>query len=530
MAGEEENIVGADRDGVVQGTDGADQIDTSYDGDPDGDKIDDGIAYSATVDDMVVGDEGDDVIKSGDGNDHVRGEGGNDKIWLGEGDDRGSGGAGDDTIFGQGGSDFITGGDGNDYLHGGADKDVIYGGKDDDTICGDEGDDQLYGGEGDDCVLGGEGSDEMLGGAGNDGMHGGKGNDRILGEAGNDTLVGGDGDDLLLGGDGDDAIYGGTGNDFMQGGHGSDNFYIGVSEDGPFHDTVNGGVDPSNPDYTGASNASGFDRLYVEGPVSVTLFDDDGNFVRTVDLEIGDNEHLQAQGLDDGIVTLSDGSTIKFSNIEKIHVVKEVNDPEECDKCICFTPGTQIATIGGLVPVDQLKVGDKVITRDNGYQEIRWIGRKRLSAGTLAMQPHLKPIMIRAGALGPDMPERDMMVSPQHRMLLTNAELMLHFGESEVLVPAKHLLDGKGVSRADAKGVEYLHVLFDHHEVILADGTWTESFQPGDYSLGSLDSEARAELHELFPELTDAEGQVAYAASRPTLKAREVEMRNALSA
>lgn len=544
-----ENEDGIVADGIVRGTEVADQIDENYTGDPDGDRVDDGVAYSPTVDDWVLGGEGDDSIDSGDGDDLVHGEGGNDTIssgegndhaqggdgddviHLGEGDDRGSGNAGNDQIYGQGGDDFLTGGDGNDKLHGGTGHDILLGGAGNDVLCGGDGPDQLYGGEGDDCVVGGKGDDVLLGDAGNDGLFGGQGNDQILGGEGNDVLVGGEGDDLLVGGDGDDVIFGGAGNDFMKGFHGSDTFKVGVHEDGPSHDIVNGGAKQTfETGLPGASNASGIDKLYLEGPVSVTLFDNDGNFVRSVDLAAGDEEDLQAQGLDDGIATLSDGSTVKFTNIEQICVVEEVTEPEDCDDCICFTSGTQIATIGGLVAVDTLKVGDKIITRDNGYQEIRWIGRKKVSAGVLAMQPHLKPVLIRAGALGPDLPERDMMVSPQHRMLLTNAELMLHFGETEVLVPAKHLIDGKGVSQANAQGIEYIHVLFDHHEVILADGAWSESFQPGDYSLSTLDQEARAELRELFPELENAEGQVAYAASRPTLKAREAEMRSAMRA
>lgn len=520
MAGTDDEIEqGRESDGIVHGTAVGDKIDDQYTGDPDGDQVDDGIAYDSEIDDWII---------AGGGDDDISGGAGNDVIEAGEGNDTVSGGPGDDKIYGQGGEDVLVGGAGEDLLLGGAGSDVIYGGDDGDHMGGGGGDDQMYGEDGNDCMSGGEGNDVMLGGAGDDKIFGGDGNDTILGGAGNDLLVGGDGDDLMIGNDEDDTFYGGAGDDFMKGFHGSDTFHVGVHEGGPSHDTVNGGANQTGEYHPeNGTNGSGVDKLYVEGPVSVTLFDDHGNFVRTIEMDVGDEEDLQAQGLDDGIVTLSDGSTVTFSAIEQICVVEEVPEPEEC---ICFTPGTQIATIGGLVPVDQLKVGDKVITRDNGYQEIRWIGRNELSASALARQPHLKPVMIRKGSLGTDLPERDMMVSPQHRMLLTNAELMLHFGESEVLVPAKHLVNDQNIGRVTTHGVEYIHVLFDHHEVILADGAWTESFQPGDYSLGTLDQDARAELRALFPELENAEGQVVYAASRPTLKARELEMRNALSA
>ena len=209
-----------------------------------------------------------------------------------------------------------------------------------------------------------------------------------------------------------------------------------------------------------------------------------------------------------GIVTFIDGSTMTFSEIENV--------------IPCFTPGTQIATPKGTVSVENLREGDKVITRDNGIQEIRWVGQKTMSAAKLDASPNLQPILIREGALGDGLPERDMWVSPQHRMLLTSARAMFYFGEPEIFVPAKHLLSKPGINRAQGGEVQYIHFMFDHHQVVLSDGTWTESFQPGDMSLAGLDSEARSELLEVFPEL--GRKGTLYPAARQTLKSFEANL------
>lgn len=161
----------------------------------------------------------------------------------------------------------------------------------------------------------------------------------------------------------------------------------------------------------------------------------------------------------------------------------------------CFTQGTLIATQLGERPVEHLNPGDRVFTRDNGVQELRWIGWRTLGWSELMRSPHLKPVVIRAGALGPGMPSRDLQVSPNHRMLVRDGR-----GE-EVLVAAKDLVGTPGVSTVDAMGVSYLHLLFDAHEVVLSDGAWSESFQPSDFAMGTFGNGARAEVLALFPEL-----------------------------
>ena len=115
-----------------------------------------------------------------------------------------------------------------------------------------------------------------------------------------------------------------------------------------------------------------------------------------------------------------------------------------------------------------------------------------------------------------------MMVSPQHRMLIEGARAEMLFGEPEVLVAATHLTTLPGIEQVPTYGVTYIHLLFDRHEIIRADGAWTESFQPADRTLSNMDSEQRAEIEALFPELTmDA---LTFQAARLSLKGYEARV------
>ena len=201
--------------------------------------------------------------------------------------------------------------------------------------------------------------------------------------------------------------------------------------------------------------------------------------------------------------------TINFTEIEEI--------------IPCFTPGTMILTDRGEVPVEALQPGDLVVTRDNGLQPLRWIGQRQLSRAQLLADPDLQPVRIAKGALAGEGPARTMLVSPQHRVLIEGARAELLFGETEVLVPAKHLVGHAEATRAlPEEGVTYVHILFDRHEVVLSDGIWTESFQPAERMLNAMDAAVRAELLALFPGLEA--GVNAYPSARLSLKAHEARV------
>nr|WP_281268144.1 Hint domain-containing protein [Pseudoroseicyclus aestuarii] len=187
-----------------------------------------------------------------------------------------------------------------------------------------------------------------------------------------------------------------------------------------------------------------------------------------------------------------------------------------------FTPGIMIATPRGEVPVEQLRPGDRVITRDNGIQEIRWAGRRDMGAAAFSKRPALRPVMIAAGALGNGLPEQPMMVAPGHRVLIANPQLHLYFAESEVLVAARHLLGRRGVHEVSLLSTTYLHMTFDDHEVVLSNGAWTECFQPGDHSV--IGSVQRRDLLELYPALETGSQSECPAAARRALDQNEARL------
>ena len=180
---------------------------------------------------------------------------------------------------------------------------------------------------------------------------------------------------------------------------------------------------------------------------------------------------------------------------------------------ICFAAGTQIRTQIGERPIEELAAGDMVLTMDHGYQPIRWIGSsKRAATGDLA------PILIRKGALGND---RDLRVSPQHRMLLQGWQAEMLFGELEVLATAKSLLNDQTILRDEGGEVEYFHMLFDTHEIIYAEGCASESFHPGQQGWKALDQATRDEILTLFPQLADGNFNDYGPAARMSLKHKE---------
>lgn len=179
---------------------------------------------------------------------------------------------------------------------------------------------------------------------------------------------------------------------------------------------------------------------------------------------------------------------------------------------ICFVAGTAILTPEGERAVESLSAGDRVVTRDHGVQRVRWVGRCRVPA-----RGRFAPVEFVPGAIGNARPLR---VSPQHRVLLVDWRADMLFGASEVLVAAVHLVDGRRVRQAEGGMVTYVHLLFDRHEIIYAEGAPTESFHPGPAALAGLDRATRAELLALFPELRETPGALA----RQSLRAHEAAL------
>lgn len=177
---------------------------------------------------------------------------------------------------------------------------------------------------------------------------------------------------------------------------------------------------------------------------------------------------------------------------------------EAVEGVVCFTPGTMLDTPDGLKPVEQLVAGDRVVTKDAGAQPILWAGSRNVSGARLYAMPDLRPVRIREGALDGNRPNGDLIVSPDHRMVVSGAAADSLWGESEVLVAARDLVDGTAIARdLAAKSVTYHHLMLEQHHVLIANGVETESFHPGAASLDAIEEDQRLRLYDVMPELEE---------------------------
>jgi hypothetical protein len=560
--GGDDSVIGGEGDDTLLSGDGLDTVDGGAGNDSlvGGDEADS--ITGGADDDTIEGGRGPDTLDGGTGNDSILGGNDDDSIIGGEGADTVDGGNGDNVIdtsgqdpltnnllddkngdgFGFGSPlvpadtdedndrDLVTAGSGDDTITTGDDADTIFGGSGDNVIDSGIDNDEVTTTFGNDFIVTGEGADKVSSGAGNDTIYGGldpsfpdelnvpddgsgpfgadpdtengrdsieagAGQDLVFGQDDDDTIRGGGGADTLDGGIDDDSIFGDAGQDDLIGGQGADTMFGGADRDeflidnreDAFGDEIDGGTDGNDVD---TLDLRGLGKFEI---VNETV-DADG------DSTSGTVNFLAADG-----VTVE--GTLEFAEIERL--------------IPCFTPGTRIATLQGEVRVEDLKAGDRVITRDDGIQEIQWIGKKKVSGHDMLADPKLKPVLIKAGSLGGGLPMQDMLVSPNHRMLIANENTQMLFDEREVLVAAKHLVGQPGVQMIDTIGTEYIHVMFERHQVILGDGAWTESFQPGDQTIGGFDAEQREEIFKLFPSLKAEKGRQAYGSARQSLKAFE---------
>ncbi|MBO9448464.1 Hint domain-containing protein [Ruegeria sp. R14_0] len=177
----------------------------------------------------------------------------------------------------------------------------------------------------------------------------------------------------------------------------------------------------------------------------------------------------------------------------------------------CFTPGTMIDTPDGPRVVEELRPGDLILTADHGPQVLQWVGRTTVEA-----QGKLAPIRFEAGVLGLNAP---LTVSPQHRMLVEDWRAPYLFGHPEVLIAAHCLVNGKTVTRVEGGRVDYIHLLFSQHEIVIANGAKSESYYPG-HAISQSDQDVRAEVLRLFPELSRRNPTLPKTA-RPVVHPRE---------
>ena len=460
--------------------------------------------------DLIYGGDGDDELSTGTGNDTLFGGGGDDRLSNSAGNDTLDGGTGNDSLVATEGDDLLYGGDGNDALYGGQDDDVLYGGAGDDTGSGGTGSDLIYGGDGDDELSTGTGNDTLFGGAGNDTLSnsagndtldGGTGDDSLVATAGDDLLYGGAGNDALFGGDDDDALYGGDGNDTLDGGDGND-WLNGDAGD----DTLTGGA---GNDIFALSDAGGDDAItdFVVGEdlLDTSALTDIGNVLTNQDGSVTANEvTVTGGGGSDQVLTFPSGETVTVPDgtVDTSTQQSQFASLVAMGVPPCFAPGTLILTEHGERPVEDLRPGDRIVTADHGLQTLRWVGRREQVFKS--REDRHKPVEIKPGALGDGLPRRSLIVSPQHRMVLSGPAPRAIFGEEEVLALAKALTRIENVRRMKGKRrIVYYALLFDRHEIIFAEGAATESFRPGSVALADFSPEHQEQIYEIYPGLRD---------------------------
>jgi hypothetical protein len=296
-----------------------------------------------------------------------------------------------------------------------------------------------------------------------------QGNDTIEGDAGDDTLTGGNGNDTFR-------FANGFGNDVI-----TDFDLTDSSGDGRSNDRA---------------DLSGYP---VQGPDGVRP-------PRWSDLA------LSADADGNAVLTFPDGETITFVGVA----------PEEIDTrpeafaagVPCFAGGTPILTPADEVPVEALRPGDPVVTRDDGPQPLLWAGGRVLGPTELGMRPELRPIRLAPGRYGNAHP---LVLSPQHAVLVDGA-----------LIRARHLAAFGAGARvmAGARRVACHHILSPRHGLVRAAGAWAETFYPGPEAMRALTAEQRAAVALILSGRADTPAAALAAAygprARPLLPRRDV--------
>lgn len=266
-------------------------------------------------------------------------------------------------------------------------------------------------------------------------------------------------------------------------------FTVDLDGDGTFESTVRG-QNPNDLDLQ-LSNQSGSNIARLNGQLSLT---DGTGAVRS----LSQGNLFLANDLPFGATTGAALAPVPVRNPGANFIIGDPNNPV----FPCFTAGTLIETPRGLVPVETLRPGERVLTRDHGARPLAWVGQRRFDLAALWGVPRLWPVRIGVGALGHGLPLRPLCLSPQHRVLVQSWRADLMFGTPDLLVPAAALVGRPGIRQPPpAAPVTYVHLLFAGHEIVRAEGAAVESLHPGDTALDRLGQAARDEVLAIFPAL-----------------------------
>jgi hypothetical protein len=231
----------------------------------------------------------------------------------------------------------------------------------------------------------------------------------------------------------------------------------------------------------------------------------DRSFVLTDGLHSYQAELVDVDGALDGLLVFVGAVPPQDQElwvVRRSQPTRPLRDPRQEGGVICFTPGTYLSTPDGPRRIEDLRAGDLVCTRDNGPQPVVWRGHRRMSGARLYAMPHLRPIRIRSDAFGIGQPDRELIVSPQHRMLIRGRAAEALFHTDEVLVAAEDLLNDLSITvDHQLREVTYVHVLLERHQIVWANGLLTESFHPAHAAPEAIDPAQRQALAEALPAL-----------------------------
>jgi len=354
-----------------------------------------------------------------------------------------------------------------------------------------------------------------------------EGDDSISGGAGDDVIDSGGGDDTVSGGTGNDTIIPQEGTNTIDGGAGTDTYNANGSSS-LIDDAITVSVTSA-----GVGTVSKADDGTTDSVTSVERFIADEVAGRVDVITITDPILASAvSGLNDtavGVFTPNNGGpaiafggggqptinqilsgafnpgggpdsykgTYSITQGEEdgaqLGNIYAQNFEELNFNVVCFARGTMIETERGPRPIEALSKGDLIWTAGGGYRPIRWIGFTSVPA-----KGRLAPVRIRRGVMGNN---ADLWVSQQHRMVLSGWKVELLVGHEKALASAKSLVGHPGIKVVPGGWVDYFHMLFDRHEIILANGAESESFYPAATALDVLSTEVQAEIFMLFPEL-----------------------------
>jgi len=429
-----------------------------------------------------------------------------------------SDGTGTVYMYGLSGNNTLTGSSATgstDYLYGGPDTDTLNGGAGTNYLFAGAGTEQLNGGAGTNTFY--DGIADSLGGS-NDGVvtiaakgssdyfiigstttkiteSNATGNDRIdstvsytmptnvdlmylygaglTGTANNDsgangwvtlfgdgtnatTLIAGSGTDELVGGSGNDILVAGTGNDYLYGGGGSNTFVYGSLLDSNPFGYISGFAEGTDEiDLTGIAKTFGQALHFVAGG-SFTGANTAGEVISYVDqfgttfVEVDTTGHASGQSGNFGIEIFDNGVALQSTDL----------------MLACYCAGTRIMTEQGEVSVEDLVIGDRVMTASGAARPIKWIGNRSYAAPFTNGNQRVLPVCFKAGSLADAVPRRDLWVSPNHAMFIDG-----------ILIQAEDLVNGRSIVQAEAiESVSYFHIELESHDVILAEGAWSETF------------------------------------------------------